>query len=76
MKKIKIITTLLMIIFSIIITGCQEQSSKAETTDPFVGVWQAQTDDIYNSIEEIVITKEKIITSYKPMTGDTIQIMV
>lgn len=73
MKQFKIITILLMLVFSISLTGCQEENSAKETKDPFVGTWQAQTDDIYNSIEEIVITKEKILILYKPMTGDTIQ---
>ena len=59
MKQFKIITILLMLVFSISLTGCQEQNSAKETKDPFVGTWQAQADDIYNSIEEIVITKEK-----------------
>lgn len=59
MKQFKIVTILLMLVFSISLTGCQEENSAKETKDPFVGTWQAQTDDIYNSIEEIVITKEK-----------------
>lgn len=59
MKQFKIIAILLMLVFSISLTGCQGQNSVKEAKDPFVGTWQAQADDIYNTIEEFVITKEK-----------------